>query len=82
MAAPDEQGRDEHARAARRLFGSNLRRIRRGLGLTQEGLSLESGLKQNYISEIEAGKRNVSIDNIGVLAHALGVTIGRLFEQP
>ena len=69
MVAPDEEGREEHAdrgahaRAARLLLGSNLRRLRRGL------------------SEIEAGKRNVSIDNIGVLAHALGVGIGRLFEQ-
>ncbi|MDX7951256.1 helix-turn-helix transcriptional regulator [Lichenihabitans sp. Uapishka_5] len=76
----DEHAREERARAARMLFAANLRRLRRDRGLTQEGLSLESGLRQSYLSEIEAGKRNVSIDNIGVLAHALGVTIGRLFD--
>ena len=72
---------ETHARAARNLFALNLRRIRRARALTQEALSLESGLMQSYLSEIESGKRNVSIDNIGILAHALGVRIGDLFQD-
>ena len=77
MAAPKD-----HAREARLLLARNIRIIRRERGLTQEALSLETGIMQSYLSEIEAGKRNVSIDNIGTLAHALGVPITRLFGEP
>ena len=71
---------DDAARVARNLFARNLRCIRRERGMTQETLSLESGLTQSYLSEIEASRRNVSIDNIGVIARALDVPITRLFE--
>lgn len=67
--------------SARQVFGRNLRRLRRDQGLTQEELSHASGLMQSYLSEIEAGKRNVSIDNIGALAKALGVRLIQLFEE-
>jgi len=66
--------------SARKVFGRNMRRLRREMGLTQEELSHASGLMQSYISEIEAGKRNVSIDNIDAVAKALGVSLAQLFE--
>lgn len=68
------------ARAARDLLATNLRRLRRERGMTQEALSHASGLRQSYLSEIESAKRNVSLDNIGVLAHALEVSLARMFE--
>jgi transcriptional regulator with XRE-family HTH domain len=63
------------------IFARNLRRLRRERALTQEQLSHATGLMQSYLSEVEAGKRNVSIDNIDALAKALGVGIGALFES-
>ena len=71
---------DDAAHAARDLFATNLRRLRRERGMTQEGLSHASGLRQSYLSEIESAKRNVSLDNVGVLAHALGVSVAKMFE--
>lgn len=66
---------------ARVLLALNLRRIRLERGLTQESLSHESGVMQSHLSEIEAGKRNASVDLIGAIALALGVPVAALFEE-
>lgn len=41
--------------------------------MSQEDLAFESGLHRTYISGIERGIRNVGLDNVGVIAKALGV---------
>lgn len=64
---------------ARVRFGEAVRLRRRELGLTQEGLAEDSGLRQAYIAQIESGKRNISLLNIERLAGALGVPISALF---
>ncbi len=67
------------ANTARELLARNLRRIRQERGLTQETLSHLSGVMQSHLSEIEAGKRNASVDLIGAIALALGVPVAALF---
>ena len=57
----------------RKLVGDNVCRIRKEKGLTQEQLSELSGLSQQYISDLERGKRNPTIVTIYELAQALGV---------
>jgi transcriptional regulator with XRE-family HTH domain len=69
----------ELTRMARQTFGRNMRDQRKALGLSQEKLGDMAGLEQSYISNVEAGTRNVSIDNIARIAQALNVQIGRLF---
>jgi transcriptional regulator with XRE-family HTH domain len=64
----------------RRRFAANIRARRKELDLSQEELAFEAGLHRTYISGIERGIRNVSIDNIGVIAKALGVEPARLLE--
>ncbi len=53
-------------------FGKNLRAARKSLGWTQEHLAFEAGIKRAYLSEIESGKRNVSLDVVEKLAKAIG----------
>ncbi|HQZ12000.1 MAG TPA: helix-turn-helix transcriptional regulator [Devosia sp.] len=65
----------------RAVFAANIRRLRRERGLSQEGLAFESGLHRTYISGIERGIRNVSLDNIAVLAEALRVEPGELLRR-
>jgi transcriptional regulator with XRE-family HTH domain len=69
----------ELTRMARQTFGRNMRDRRKALGLSQEKLGDMAGLEQSYISNVEAGTRNVSIDNIARIAHALNVDISNLF---
>jgi transcriptional regulator with XRE-family HTH domain len=57
----------------RRTFATNMKEARQALGWSQEHLAFESGLHRTYISGIERGIRNVSIDNIEVIAGALGL---------
>ena len=58
----------------REVFAGNIKRLRKERGMSQEDLAFESGLHRTYISGIERGIRNVGLDNIGVIAAALGVT--------
>ena len=57
----------------RRLVGRNVRRIRIEKGLTQEDLADRAEVSQHYVSVLENGRRNPTIETIGVLAKALGV---------
>jgi transcriptional regulator with XRE-family HTH domain len=38
------------------------------------------GLDRSYISEIEAGKRNLCLLNLKVLADGLGISLAKLFS--
>ena len=38
-------------------------------------------LHRTYISDVELGKRNISLENIGKMAKALDLNISLLFEE-
>ena len=42
-------------------FGQAVRTIRRDQGISQEELAERCGLHRTYISDVELGKRNVSL---------------------
>lgn len=60
------------------VLARNLRRIRIATGLSQEDLAARAGLHRTYVSSIERGHRNVSVENIFALATALGCEPGEL----
>ena len=45
-------------------FGSHIRKLRTEKGFSQEKFALSIGMDRTYYSSVEAGKRNVSIQNI------------------
>jgi transcriptional regulator with XRE-family HTH domain len=59
-------------------FGQKLRRIRERKGISQEKLAELAGLHRTYVSSIERGERNISLQNIARLAKALDITLARL----
>ena len=61
-------------------FGSNVRRLREALGLSQERLGADARLDRSYIGGIERGERNPSLSTIFRLASTLGVPPHQLFE--
>lgn len=58
----------------RKLVGRNFARLRREKGLTQEDVEARSGYSQQYLSDLERGKRNPSVITIYEIAQALGVS--------
>lgn len=66
--------------SAREIFGRNLRRARRLKDISQEELALRADLSRTYVSEVERGIRNVSIDNMGLLSQALGMPLRDLVD--
>ena len=59
---------------ARQTFALNLRALRRAKEISQEELADSAELSRAYVSSVERGERNISIDNIGKLAQALGTS--------
>lgn len=45
-------------------------------------LADQAGLHFTYVSSVECGKRNISIDAMGDLALALGIKLARLLQEP
>jgi transcriptional regulator with XRE-family HTH domain len=57
----------------KKKLGEKIREMRKQKGFSQEALAFKSGLHRTYISDIERGFRNVSIENIEKIAKALSV---------
>jgi transcriptional regulator with XRE-family HTH domain len=60
----------------------NMATIREAKGLTQEQLADMTGLGQGYLSKIEAGTANPTLEKILVIAKALRVDPAQLFALP
>ena len=69
----------EHELDIRKRFGGAVRQRRQELGLSQEDLAERAELHRTYISDIERGSRNPSLQNIEKIAKALQTSISLLF---
>jgi len=64
----------------KKTVGENIRRLRKQAGWSQEELAEAAELHRTYIGAIERGERNVSLENIVGIAHALGVLPSELLK--
>ncbi len=55
------------------LFGRRVRQLRKQRGVSQEAFAHEIKIDRSYFGSIERGERNVSLDNICLIARGLGV---------
>lgn len=62
-------------------YGQIVRELRLSKNISQEILADLCGLHRTYISDIELGKRNISLENIEKIAKALGISLTKLFER-
>lgn len=64
----------------KRKYGKRLRQLRKAKGLSQEELAFRSDLHRTYVSDLERGTRNVSLENIEKIAKVLGLGLSELFK--
>ncbi|MEO8839509.1 MAG: helix-turn-helix transcriptional regulator [Herbaspirillum sp.] len=61
-------------------FAENVRSFRTALRVSQEGLAELAGFHRTYVSQVERGVANITLDNIEKLALALNVKPAALLE--
>lgn len=64
-----------------RRFGEVVRVERKRQNLTQEELAHRAGISAVFMSDIERGVENVTIETIAKLSRGLGVKIGELLSR-
>ncbi|MEL5375316.1 helix-turn-helix transcriptional regulator [Serratia marcescens] len=62
------------------LFGQRVKALRLQAGLSQEAFADKCGLDRTYISGIERGVRNPTLEVIGVIADGLEIDLAILFK--
>ena len=60
------------------LFGRRVRQLRTEKGVSQEAFAHTIQIDRSYFGSIERGERNVSLENICLIARGLGVAPAQL----
>lgn len=62
------------------IVGNAIRQYRNKAGYSQETFAKIVGLDRTYISSVEQGKRNISIENLNKISIALDIPAANLFN--
>jgi transcriptional regulator with XRE-family HTH domain len=63
----------------RKKLGEAVRQYRKEAGFSQEKLAEKASLSTVFISDVERGVENISVDALARIAKALGVNLRDLF---
>ena len=64
----------------KRLIGMRIQGVRKSRKMSQEDLAEKMGISPKYLSSIERGKENPTLDTFIKLADSLGVEISEIFD--
>ncbi|MEJ7506945.1 helix-turn-helix transcriptional regulator [Staphylococcus simulans] len=62
-------------------FGQNIKQIRMRMNMSQSELATKMEISQSYLSDIESGRKNLSIKTVKKLADSLGLSVTDLFND-
>lgn len=65
---------------AKKLIGLRIKSLRHSEGLSQEELAERMGISSKYLSSIERGKENPTLDTVIKLAGALEIELSEIFN--
>lgn len=63
-------------------FGLRVKELRKEKSLSQEALANIAEIDRTYMTSLENGKRNISLQNIDKVIKALDLTIDEFFDSP
>ena len=61
--------------------GQRIKQLRKELELSQEALALKAEVDRTYVTDVEAGSRNVSLEILERLVKALDVSFSEFFNS-
>jgi len=65
----------------KKTIGDRIKELRRINNISQEELAFNAGIDNKYISDVELGKRNVSILVLNLIITALNITTHQFLES-
>lgn len=63
------------------ILATNVKRLRSKSKIRREELSLALGFDNSYISKLEKGKINITIDKLSIIANYFAVDLVDLFKK-
>jgi transcriptional regulator with XRE-family HTH domain len=61
--------------------GQRIKELRNGIGISQEALANKAEIDRTYVTDVENGRRNISIQNLEKLLSALQVSFKDFFDS-
>ena len=61
-------------------FAARIKELRATTGLSQEKFALKIDMDRTYYASVEAGKRNISLNNIKKIADGFQISLEELFK--
>ena len=61
-------------------FGAKLRILRKDRGMTQLHMAVEFGIDRSYISDVERGRKAISLPMLEIIALGLNMSLSELFR--
>ncbi len=61
--------------------GQRIKELRKKLEFSQEALALKAEVDRTYVTDVENGRRNVSLEILERLIKALGVSVSEFFNS-
>ena len=61
-------------------LGIRIQELRKKKGFSQEKFAFHINMDRTYLASVEAGKRNISVNNIKKIADGLDISISELFN--
>lgn len=62
-------------------FGMRLRSLRQARGMTQIQVAVEFGIDRTFLSDLERGRKSVSLPFLEVFALGFGLSLSELLDQ-
>lgn len=61
--------------------GSRIRELRKELNLSQESLAYKAEVDRTYVTDVENGRRNISVEILDRIIKALDVSVSEFFNS-
>lgn len=81
MPGMEERTKPEDSQSFAVALGAVFRRLREEKGIAQVDLAVAVSRQRTYISELELGKRNPTLDTMRLIAHCLGTPLSEVLRE-